>query len=110
MYRLTQEAAQDDVLLFIDEIHTIVGAGSAQGSLDVANILKPSLVNGEFQCIGATTFEEFKKSIEKDTALDRRFQKISLYEESKEQSIKTLQNLAPLYEETSQCVYTQKND
>ena len=98
MYYLTQEASGDDVLLFIDEIHTIVGAGSAQGSLDVANILKPALVNGEFQCIGATTFEEFKKSIEKDTALDRRFQKIPVYEESREQSIKTLQNLAPLYQ------------
>ena len=99
MYYLTQEASRDDVLLFIDEIHTIVGAGSAQGSLDVANILKPALVNGAFQCIGATTFEEFKKSIERDTALDRRFQKISLYEENREQSIKTLQNLASLYEE-----------
>ena len=99
MYYLTQEASQDDILLFIDEIHTIVGAGSAQGSLDVANILKPALVNGEFQCIGATTIEEFKKSIEKDTALDRRFQKVSVDEESKEQSIKTLQNLAPLYQE-----------
>ena len=99
MYYLTQEAANDNVLLFIDEIHTIVGAGSAQGSLDVANILKPALVNGQFQCIGATTIEEFKKSIEKDTALDRRFQKVDVHEESREQSIKTLQNLVPLYEQ-----------
>lgn len=99
MHHLVREASNNDIILFVDEIHTIVGAGSAQGSLDVANIIKPALVKGSFQCIGATTFEEFKKSIEKDSALDRRFQKIPVYEESKEQSMQTLGNLKNLYEE-----------
>ena len=70
--------AHREVVLFIDEIHTIIGAGSAPGSLDAANILKPALARGEVQCIGATTINEFRKSIEKDGALDRRFQKIQL--------------------------------
>ena len=99
MHILVEEASANDVLLFIDEIHTIIGAGSAQGSMDAANIIKPALVKGDFQCIGATTFEEFKKSIEKDNALDRRFQKISIYEETATQSMQTLKKFAPLYEQ-----------
>ena len=99
MHLLVEEASANDVLLFIDEIHTIIGAGSAQGSMDAANIIKPALVKGNFQCIGATTFEEFKKSIERDNALDRRFQKISIYEETPEQSAQTLKKFVPLYEQ-----------
>lgn len=98
MRDLAEEASRDDVLLFIDEIHTLVGAGAAQGSLDAANILKPALVTGRFQCIGATTFEEFKKSIEKDGALDRRFQKLIVREETPQESKATLLRLLPLYE------------
>ena len=98
MRDLAHEASHHDVLLFIDEIHTLVGAGAAQGSLDAANILKPALVTGAFQCIGATTFDEYKKSIEKDGALERRFQKIIVQEESPEVSKETLRRLAPLYE------------
>ncbi len=98
MYKLTQEASNEDILLFIDEIHTLVGAGSAQGSLDAANILKPALANGDFQCIGATTIEEFKSSIEKDGALERRFQKILIEEEDSNKSFETLKNISYLYE------------
>ncbi|MEX0916535.1 MAG: ATP-dependent Clp protease ATP-binding subunit [Candidatus Spechtbacterales bacterium] len=98
MRDLANEASRNDVLLFIDEIHTLVGAGAAQGSLDAANILKPALVTGAFQCIGATTFDEYKKSIEKDGALERRFQKVVVAEESPEASKETLARLAPLYE------------
>ena len=77
--RLIKEVkTHPEIILFIDEIHTIIGAGSAPGSLDAANILKPALARGEIQCIGATTTGEFKKTIEKDGALDRRFQKIML--------------------------------
>ncbi|MEX2008172.1 MAG: ATP-dependent Clp protease ATP-binding subunit [Candidatus Spechtbacterales bacterium] len=99
MRDLVHEASHEDVILFIDEIHTIVGAGSAQGSLDAANIIKPALVNGRFQCIGATTFDEYTKSIEKDGALDRRFQRIVIQEETPEQSVRTLRQLKPMYEE-----------
>jgi len=98
MHELVKEASHNDILLFIDEIHTLIGAGSAQGSLDAANILKPALVNGAFQCIGATTLEEFRHSIEKDGALERRFQKVVIHEECSEKSIQTLEQLAPLYE------------
>ena len=77
--RLIQELKEHpEIVLFMDEIHTIIGAGSAPGSLDAANMLKPALARGEVQCIGATTTAEFKKSIEKDGALDRRFQKVML--------------------------------
>ena len=73
---LTELQKNPDVILFIDEIHTIIGAGSAPGSMDAANMLKPALARGEIQCIGATTTDEFRKSIEKDGALERRFQKV----------------------------------
>ena len=87
-----------DIILFIDEFHTIVGAGGAQGSLDAANILKPALARGELQCIGATTMDEFAKIVEKDGALDRRFQKIVVEPTDIQQSITILENLKSNYE------------
>ena len=88
-----------DVLLFIDEIHTIIGAGGAEGALDASNILKPSLARGELQLIGATTINEYKKYIEKDSALERRFQPITVDEPSEEESIAILKGLRSRYEE-----------
>jgi ATP-dependent Clp protease ATP-binding subunit ClpC len=95
-----------NVLLFIDEIHTIVGAGAAEGAIDASNILKPALSRGEIQCIGATTLDEFRKHIEKDPALERRFQKIIVQPPSIEESILILNGLKPKYEEHHKCVYT----
>jgi ATP-dependent Clp protease ATP-binding subunit ClpC len=95
-----------NVLLFIDEIHTIVGAGAAEGAIDASNILKPALSRGEIQCIGATTLDEFRKHIEKDPALERRFQKIIVQPPSVEDSVQILQGLKPKYEEHHKCVYT----
>ncbi len=88
-----------NVIVFIDEIHTMVGAGNASGSMDAANILKPALARGEIQCIGATTFDEYKKNIEKDSALVRRFQKIILTEPTTEETIDILKNLKDSYED-----------
>jgi len=90
--------SNDDILLFIDEIHTIVGAGAASGSMDAANILKPALARGEIRCIGATTPTEFKKNIESDSALERRFQSVYVEEPSKEKALEILQGIAPYYE------------
>ena len=87
-----------NVILMIDEVHTIVGAGDAEGSMNAANILKPALSRGEIQVIGATTFTEYRKSIEKDTALERRFQPVTVSEPSVEDSIRILKGLAPKYE------------
>ena len=87
-----------DVILFIDEIHTIVGAGGAEGAVDAANILKPSLARGEFQVIGATTLEEYRKHIEKDAALERRFQPVMVDEPNVEDSIRILEGLRDRYE------------
>ena len=87
-----------NVIVFIDELHTMVGAGNASGSMDAANILKPALARGEMQCIGATTFDEYKKSIEKDSALVRRFQKIVLKEPTQPETIDILKNLQSSYE------------
>ncbi len=95
-----------NILLFIDEIHTIVGAGAAEGAIDASNILKPSLSRGEIQCIGATTLDEYRKHIEKDPALERRFQKIIVQPPSAEESISILLGLKPKYEEHHKCVYT----
>lgn len=95
-----------NVLLFIDEIHTIVGAGAAEGAIDASNILKPALSRGEIQCIGATTLDEFRKHIEKDPALERRFQKIIVQPPSIEESILILNGLKPKYEEHHKCTYT----
>lgn len=88
----------DDIILFIDELHTIIGAGSAEGSADAANILKPSLARGDFQVIGATTLDEYRKHIEKDAALERRFQPVQVDEPSKEDAVKILKGLRDRYE------------
>lgn len=98
--------AHREVVLFIDEIHTIIGAGSAPGSLDAANILKPALARGEVQCIGATTINEFRKSIEKDGALDRRFQKIQLEPTTAEDTLQILNNIKERYEYHHNVTYT----
>jgi ATP-dependent Clp protease ATP-binding subunit ClpC len=87
-----------NVIIFIDELHTMVGAGNASGAMDAANILKPALARGELQCIGATTFDEFKKHIEKDGALVRRFQKVILKEPTMEETVEILKNLKDSYE------------
>lgn len=88
-----------DVILFIDEIHTIVGAGGATGSLDASNIFKPALARGELQCIGASTLDEYRQYIEKDGALDRRFQKVMVDPPTSEETVHILQNIAPKYED-----------
>ncbi|MDN5319441.1 ATP-dependent Clp protease ATP-binding subunit [Thermovirga lienii] len=99
MRKLVKELRESkDVVLFIDEIHTIVGAGGAEGAVDAANILKPSLARGEFQVIGATTLDEYRKHIEKDPALERRFQPVQVDEPSVEDSIKILEGLRDRYE------------
>ena len=87
------------VVLFLDELHTIVGAGSASGTMDAANIIKPALARGELQCVGATTMNEYRKSIEKDAALERRFQTVRLEEPSIDETISILKGLAPRYED-----------
>lgn len=87
-----------DVILFIDEIHTIVGAGGAEGAIDASNILKPALARGEIQCIGATTIDEYRKHIEKDTALERRFQPVTVGEPTKEDTLNILKGLRSNYE------------
>jgi ATP-dependent Clp protease ATP-binding subunit ClpC len=94
-----------DVIIFIDELHTMVGAGNSSGSMDAANILKPALARGEIQCIGATTFDEFKKHIEKDAALVRRFQKIILKEPTEQETIEILENLLPSYQDFHRVSY-----
>lgn len=95
-----------NILLFIDEIHTIVGAGAAEGAIDASNILKPALSRGEIQCIGATTIDEYRKHIEKDAALERRFQKILVSPPSLEDTISILNGLKPKYEEHHKVIYT----
>lgn len=95
-----------NILLFIDELHTIVGAGAAEGAIDASNILKPALSRGEIQCIGATTIDEYRKHIEKDAALERRFQKILVAPPSLEESISILSGLKSKYEEHHKCIYT----
>ena len=95
-----------DVILFIDEFHTIVGAGGASGSLDAANMLKPALARGDIQCIGATTLDEFRKNVEKDGALDRRFQKIIVEHTDIPQSISILDRLKTNYEKHHNVIYT----
>ena len=87
-----------DIILFIDELHTIVGAGSAEGAVDAANILKPSLARGELQIIGATTFDEYRKHIEKDAALERRFQPVTVGEPSEEEAVEILRGIKDKYE------------
>ena len=88
-----------DVILFIDELHTIVGAGGASGSLDASNMFKPALARGDIQCIGATTLDEYRKYIETDGALDRRFQKVMVEPPSYDETIQILENIKFKYEE-----------
>ncbi len=96
---LKEIETNNNILLFIDEIHTIIGAGSAEGALDASNIMKPALARGEIRVIGATTFEEFRKYIEKDASIERRFQRISVSEPTEEEAIKMLLTLKSKYEE-----------
>lgn len=95
-----------DIILFIDEIHTIIGAGSAPGSMDAANMLKPALSRGEVQCIGATTVDEYRKSIEKDGALERRFQKILVEPTNADETLQILENIKDRYEDHHNVTYT----
>ncbi|MGB2397121.1 MAG: ATP-dependent Clp protease ATP-binding subunit [Flavobacteriaceae bacterium] len=96
----------DDIILFIDEIHTIVGAGGATGSLDASNMFKPALARGEIQCIGATTLDEYRQNIEKDGALERRFQKVMIEQTSEEETLEILQNIKEKYENHHNVSYT----
>tara|TARA_R110000850_G_scaffold80862_1_gene173567 strand:+ start:112760 stop:115321 length:2562 start_codon:yes stop_codon:yes gene_type:complete len=96
----------DDIILFIDEIHTIVGAGGATGSLDASNMFKPALARGEIQCIGATTLDEYRQYIEKDGALERRFQKVIVEPTSVEETIEILNNIKDKYESHHNVTYT----
>ncbi|MGI6815716.1 ATP-dependent Clp protease ATP-binding subunit [Bacteroides sp. KG123] len=95
-----------NVILFIDEIHTIVGAGAAAGSMDAANMLKPALARGEIQCIGSTTLDEYRKSIEKDGALERRFQKVVVNPTTAEETLRILKNIKDKYEDHHNVIYT----
>jgi len=103
---LEEIQANPNVILFIDEIHTIVGAGNASGSLDASNILKPALSRGEIQCIGATTLDEYKKQIEKDGALDRRFQKVIVNPSTKEETFQILKNVKDKYENYHKVIFS----
>jgi ATP-dependent Clp protease ATP-binding subunit ClpC len=103
---LNELAKSDEIILFIDEIHTIVGAGGAAGSLDAANMLKPSLARGEIQCIGATTLDEYRQHIEKDAALERRFQKVMVEPTTEEQTVSILENIKGRYEDHHNVIYT----
>jgi len=103
---MTELEKADDVILFIDELHTIVGAGGASGSLDASNMFKPALARGDIQCIGATTLDEYRKFIETDGALDRRFQKVMIDPPSVEQTIKILENIKFKYEEHHHVLYS----
>lgn len=100
----------DDVIVFIDELHTMVGAGNASGSMDAANILKPALARGEFQCVGATTFDEYKKHLEKDAALIRRFQKIIVKEPTAAETVQILKNIKERYEDFHKVTYEEGVD
>lgn len=103
---LNELSKNPNIILFMDEIHTIVGAGGASGSMDAANMLKPALSRGEIQCIGATTLDEYRKSIEKDGALERRFQKIIVDPTTAEETMEILKNIKPKYEDHHNVVYT----
>lgn len=103
---LNELSKNKDIILFIDELHTIVGAGNASGSMDAANLLKPALARGEIQCIGATTIDEYRKNIEKDGALERRFQKVMVEPTSPEETLIILNNIKDKYEEHHNVNYT----
>ena len=103
---LNELTKNPNIILFIDEIHTLVGAGSASGSMDAANMLKPALARGELQCIGATTLDEYRKNIEKDGALERRFQKVLVDPTTPEETLQILKNIKERYEEHHHMIYT----
>jgi len=103
---LNELSKSTNIILFIDEIHTIVGAGGATGSLDAANMLKPALARGEIQCVGATTLDEYRQHIEKDGALERRFQKVMVDPTSEEETIEILHNIKARYEDHHNVTYT----
>ncbi|HMS39786.1 MAG TPA: ATP-dependent Clp protease ATP-binding subunit [Pyrinomonadaceae bacterium] len=105
---LVELKSHDEYVVFIDELHTLVGAGSAEGTLDAANILKPALSRGEIQCIGATTPNEYRKSIEKDKALERRFQSVKVVPPSEEDALKIIEGLAERYEAFHQIRYSKE--
>ncbi len=104
---LNELSKNPNVILFIDEIHTIVGAGNSQGSMDAANMLKPALARGELQCIGATTLDEYRKNIEKDGALERRFQKVMVEPTTAEETLSILHNIKDKYESHHNVTYTE---
>ncbi|CAM8977761.1 unnamed protein product [Rhodiola kirilowii] len=105
--KLMEEIKQsDDIILFIDEVHTLIGAGAAEGAIDAANILKPALARGELQCIGATTLDEYRKHIEKDPALERRFQPVKVPEPSVDEAVQILKGLRERYELHHKLRYT----
>jgi len=95
---MTELRQAGNVMVFIDELHTLIGAGAAEGAIDASNILKPALARGELQCIGATTMDEYRKHIEKDSALERRFQPINVGEPTRDESIAILKGLRDRYE------------
>lgn len=103
---LNEMSKNPNIILFIDEIHTIVGAGGATGTLDAANMLKPALARGEIQCIGATTLDEYRKNIEKDGALERRFQKVMVDPTTSEETLQILKNIKERYEDHHNVIYT----
>ena len=103
---LNELSKNRDIILFIDQLHTIVGAGNASGTMDAANLLKPALARGEIQCIGATTLDEYRKNIEKDGALERRFQKVMVEPTSPEETLSILNNIKDKYEEHHNVNYT----
>ena len=103
---LNELETNTDIILFIDEIHTIVGAGGASGSLDASNMFKPALARGELQCIGATTLDEYRQNIEKDGALERRFQKVLVEPTSIDETLQILQNIKERYEEHHNVIYS----
>ena len=99
----------DDIIIFIDEIHTVVGTGNSSGNLDAANIFKPALARGEVQCIGATTLDEYREKIEKDGALDRRFQKVHIEPTTPEETLQILENIKDKYEDHHKVIILMKH-